>query len=86
MVAQERELHKRTAKLSTPNIELMSVLTFRHFGASLDQEKECSRGRVLEHLEFCGTKIKMRGPIVRQLCERRNRNKILENISRFFTL
>ena len=31
-------------------------------------EKRSSRGRLLEHLEYSGTKSMMRGPIVRQLC------------------
>ena len=31
-------------------------------------EKLSHRGRLLEHLESSGTKIMMRGPIVRHLC------------------
>ena len=39
-------------------------------------EKQIRHGRLLEHLESCGTNIKMRGPIVRKLCVGRYRESI----------
>ena len=40
----------------------------------------------LEHLEFSGTKIIMREPIVRQLCEGRTEKKGRKKIMFFHTL
>ena len=34
-------------------------------------EKRSSHGRALEHLESSGTKIMMRGPVVRLSCQRK---------------
>ena len=80
----------QTAESADQTTLVLTILTnFRHLFICLFSGgriiKRSNRRYALENLESSGTKIMMSGPIVWQLCERRNRNKPILKMNFFFS-